>query len=71
MGATNRSLRRWHGSCSNERMIEIIAALMLGPDGGIAWYGTWERGLAAAKSTGRPILLISAAPQCHGVSGLW
>ena len=38
---------------------------------GIAWYGTWERGLRVAKSTGRPILLISAAPQCHGVSGLW
>ncbi|KAF0246937.1 MAG: hypothetical protein FD180_296 [Planctomycetota bacterium] len=38
---------------------------------GIAWYGTWERGSRVAKATGRPILLISAAPQCHGISGLW
>ena len=37
----------------------------------IAWYPTWERGLRAAKSSGRPILLVSAAPQCHGIPGLW
>ena len=50
-----------------------LAAVADEPDArsGIAWYGTWERGLRVAKSTGRPILLISAAPQCHGVSGLW
>ena len=54
-------------------MMEMIAALVIDLDGagGIAWHGTWERGLAAAKSAGRPILLISAAPQCHGISGLW
>ncbi len=38
---------------------------------GIAWFGTWERGFRVAKATGRPILLLSAAPQCHGISGLW
>lgn len=37
----------------------------------IAWYGTLESGLAAAKRSGRPILLISGAPHCHGVSGIW
>jgi hypothetical protein len=37
----------------------------------IAWYGTWQGGLAAAKKTGRPILLISAAPHCHGTPGIW
>lgn len=37
----------------------------------IAWFGTWDRGLAEAKRTGRPILLISAAPHCHTVSGIW
>ena len=37
----------------------------------IAWYGTWELGLAEAKRTGRPILLMSAAPRCHDVPGLW
>ena len=38
---------------------------------GIAWFGTWEGGLAEAERTGRPILLMSAAPQCHGVPGMW
>ncbi|MFT4649375.1 MAG: hypothetical protein ACI9X4_002614 [Glaciecola sp.] len=37
----------------------------------IAWYGTWKDGLAEAKRTNRPILLMSAAPQCHGVPGMW
>jgi hypothetical protein len=37
----------------------------------IAWFGTWQQGLAEAKRTGRPILLMSATPQCHGVPGVW
>ena len=37
----------------------------------IAWFGTWKTGLAEAKRTGRPILLIAATPHCHNVSGLW
>jgi hypothetical protein len=54
-------------------MVGLIL-LMSVQDGGkesIAWYGTWERGARVAKATNRPILLIAAAPQCHGVSGLW
>ena len=41
------------------------------PEGGIAWYGTWEQGLAEAKLAKKPILLVSAAPHCRNVSGLW
>ncbi len=37
----------------------------------IAWYGTLASGLAEAKRSNRPILFISAAPQCLGVSGIW
>lgn len=37
----------------------------------IAWYGVLEDGLAEAKRTGRPILLISAACQCRGIPGSW
>lgn len=37
----------------------------------IAWFGTWQQGLAEAKRTGRPILLMAATPQCHGVPGVW
>ncbi len=40
-------------------------------DAGIAWFGSWQAGLAEAKRTDRPILLMSAAPQCHGVPGMW
>ncbi len=37
----------------------------------IAWFETWRDGAAAARATGRPILLVAAAPQCHDISGLW
>lgn len=39
--------------------------------GGIQWFATLERGLAEAKATGKPIMLLSAAPHCGGVSGIW
>ena len=39
--------------------------------GKIAWHGTWKGGLAVAQKTGQPILLISAAPHCHGTPGIW
>ncbi len=39
--------------------------------GKIAWFGTWQGGLAEAQRTGRPILIISGAPQCHNVPGVW
>ena len=37
----------------------------------IAWYGTLKAGLDEAKRSGRPILFVSGAPQCLGVSGIW
>jgi len=37
----------------------------------IAWFGSLDQGLAEAKRTNKPILLISAAPHCHGVPGVW
>jgi len=37
----------------------------------IPYYATLERGLAEAKRTGKPILFVSAAPHCAGVSGMW
>ena len=41
------------------------------PEGGIVWFGTLKAGLAEAKRTNRPILILSAVPECHGVSGIW
>jgi hypothetical protein len=40
-------------------------------EGAIQWYATWESGRREAERTGRPILLVSAAPHCAGVSGTW
>jgi hypothetical protein len=37
----------------------------------IAWYGTLEQARDEARRTGRPILLLSAAPHCHNVPGVW
>jgi hypothetical protein len=39
--------------------------------GGIQWFATLDRGLAEAKRTGKPILYVSAAPHCGGISGIW
>lgn len=38
---------------------------------GIAWFGRWADAQAEASRTQRPILLMSAAPQCSGAPGLW
>ena len=40
-------------------------------DPGIAWYTTWESGLAEAKRSQRAIMFVAAATQCHGVSGVF
>ena len=37
----------------------------------IAWYGNLADGLAEAERSSRPILLISGAPACLGVPGVW
>lgn len=52
-------------------MLVLALAAALQQSGGIAWVPTWEQAAAEAERTGRPILLVSAAPQCHGISGLW
>ena len=55
--------------------ITILALLLslsaLGQDAKIAWHGTWKDGLAAAKAARRPILLVSAAPHCKQIPGIW
>jgi hypothetical protein len=37
----------------------------------IQYYATLERGLSEAKRTNRPILFVTGAPHCAGVSGMW
>lgn len=38
---------------------------------GIAWIPTWNQGIEEARHTGKPMLVMSAAPQCHNVPGVW
>ncbi len=40
-------------------------------EGGIVWFGSLKAGLAEARRTNRAVLLLSAAPQCHGTPGIW
>lgn len=56
----------------------IIAMLLLcltlplaADEAGIVWFGTLEDGLKEAARTHKPILLMSAAPHCHNVPGIW
>lgn len=37
----------------------------------IQWFGSWKEGAAVARATNRPILLVSAAPHCRNISGIW
>ena len=39
--------------------------------GGIQWFSTWESAKVEAARTGKPILLVSAAPHCAGIPGIW
>ena len=59
-------------------MVATLAFLVSSGIGGaaeiprrIAWYGTLKSGVAEASRSHRPILLVSGAPHCHGVSGVW
>lgn len=62
-------------------MLTILTAaatlLLLGqtpaakPQAGIQWFASVSSGFAEAKRTARPILLLSAAPHCAGVPGIW
>ena len=40
-------------------------------EAGIHWYTTWESAEAEAKRSGRAIMFVAAATQCHGVSGVF
>lgn len=40
-------------------------------EAGVAWYTTWETGVAEAKRSNRPIFFMSAATTCSGVPGVF
>lgn len=61
--------------CATASFAQRPPGPIIGPQpthqGAIVWYGTLRDGVKEAKRTNRPILLISAAPHCHNVSGIW
>lgn len=77
MSVTIRPMGRLYGYMK-WKLVELGALIVTGglaaaevhPEK-IAWFGTWKGGLAEAQRTGKPILLVSAAPQCHNVPGVW
>lgn len=53
-------------------MASALPAQKAGAEGGgIQWYAVWEDGLRESRASGKPILFLSAAPHCAGVSGIW
>jgi hypothetical protein len=48
-----------------------IAFIAFAGKPGIQWYTDMAQGFEVAKETGRPIFLLSAAPQCSEVPGDW
>ena len=38
---------------------------------GVHWFTDLRAGLEEAKRTGRPVMLLAAAPSCGGVPGTW
>lgn len=55
--------------------LTVLVGLAAHPAGaeteGIGWIPTWKQAIAEASKAHKPILLVAAAPQCAGVSGLW
>jgi hypothetical protein len=52
-------------------MLVVAVAMSQTASGGIQWYTDLEQGLREAWDTGRPIFLLSAAPNCSEVPGQW
>ena len=47
---------------SSSPLLDVVVGAGVGAGVGVA---------ATAERTGRPILFVSAAPHCAGVSGIW
>lgn len=52
-------------------LITIIPPRVEAANEGIGWIPTWKQAVAEARQTNKPILLMSGAPECGGVPGVW
>lgn len=57
--------------CSFAMIAGFSANSALAETDGIGWIPTWKQAISEASKAHKPILLVAAAPQCAGVSGIW
>ena len=57
--------------CSFAMIAMISANSAFAETDGIGWIPTWKQAISEASKAHKPILLVAAAPQCAGVSGIW
>ena len=67
LSSTSSAVQREERSTDVSR--EDVVSKPEGPK--IAWFGRWDDAREESERTGRPILLMSAAPQCSGAPGMW
>ena len=70
-GSAGRGQRGGRSGSGGSRLQAVDVNPQAVGDEGVAWYATWETGLAEAKRSNRPIFFMSAAAQCSGVSGVF
>ena len=61
----------WVASGQGPRPGDLGASQLDLGEAGIHWYTTWDTAQAEAERSGRPIMFVAAATQCHGVSGVF
>ena len=61
----------WQRGGGGPGMSDIKANPQPVGEAGVAWYTTWESGLAEAKRSNRPIFFMSAATTCSGIPGVF
>lgn len=69
--AQQRGGKRKSGQRSQSAINDMVENPLAVGASGVAWYTTWESGLAEAKRSNRPIMFMSAATTCSGVSGVF
>lgn len=70
------ALETFEGTMRTRIVLAIIFSFLLSQASfasadGIGWIPTWKQACSDAAKMGKPILLVSAAPACGGVPGIW
>lgn len=52
-------------------LLLLLATLAAAAAPKIAWWPNLEQARTEAARTGKPLLVLSAAPHCRNISGMW